>query len=86
MVWAGESCSPNEGRNNNGLEIGCLVDTTNGLLTFTANGKELSTHYQVNNNAVNVNSTAAKTTTNFSDPLPLNTSANFWQTFQCRCS
>lgn len=47
MVWAGESCSPNEGRNNNGLEIGCLIDTTNGLLTFTANGKELSAHYQV---------------------------------------
>lgn len=47
MVWAGESCSANEGRNNNGLEIGCLVDTTNGLLTFTANGKELSTHYKV---------------------------------------
>lgn len=74
MVWAGESCSPNEGRNNNGLEIGCLVDTTNGLLTFTANGKELSTHYQVNINAVNVNSTATKTTTYFSYPLPLNTS------------
>ncbi|XP_056888735.1 ryanodine receptor 2 isoform X2 [Takifugu flavidus] len=50
MVWAGESCSPNEGRNNNGLEIGCLIDTTNGLLTFTANGKELSTHYQVEPN------------------------------------
>lgn len=48
MVWAGESSSPGQGRNNNGLEIGCLVDTTNGLLTFTANGKELSTYYQVN--------------------------------------
>ncbi|XP_070401458.1 ryanodine receptor 2 isoform X3 [Nothobranchius furzeri] len=47
MVWAGESSSPSQGRNNNGLEIGCLVDTTNGLLTFTANGKELSTYYQV---------------------------------------
>uniref|UniRef100_A0A8D3BQL3 Ryanodine receptor 2 n=1 Tax=Scophthalmus maximus TaxID=52904 RepID=A0A8D3BQL3_SCOMX len=47
MVWAGESSSPGQGRNNNGLEIGCLVDTTNGLLTFTANGKELSTYYQV---------------------------------------
>ncbi|KAI3364879.1 hypothetical protein L3Q82_001062 [Scortum barcoo] len=46
MVWAGESSSPGQGRNNNGLEIGCLVDTTNGLLTFTANGKELSTYYQ----------------------------------------
>lgn len=66
MVWAGESCTPNEGRNNNGLEIGCLVDTTSGLLTFTANGKELSTHYQVNINVVTVNSTTTKTTTNFS--------------------
>lgn len=47
MVWAGESSSPGQGRNNNGLEIGCLVDVTSGLLTFTANGKELSTYYQV---------------------------------------
>ncbi|KAG9346042.1 hypothetical protein JZ751_007858 [Albula glossodonta] len=47
MVWAGESTSPGQGRNNNGLEIGCLVDTANGLLTFTSNGKELSTYYQV---------------------------------------
>ncbi|XP_051926912.1 ryanodine receptor 2 isoform X3 [Hippocampus zosterae] len=46
MVWAGESSSP-DGRSNNGLEIGCLVDTANGLLSFTANGKELSTYYQV---------------------------------------
>ncbi|XP_054615531.1 ryanodine receptor 2 isoform X15 [Dunckerocampus dactyliophorus] len=47
MVWAGESSSPGQGRRNNGLEIGCLVDTANGLLSFTANGKELSTYYQV---------------------------------------
>ncbi|XP_072559363.1 ryanodine receptor 2 isoform X3 [Paramormyrops kingsleyae] len=47
MVWAGESTSPGQGRNNNGLEIGCLVDTANGLLTFTSNGKDLSTYYQV---------------------------------------
>ncbi|KAM8876872.1 ryanodine receptor 2 isoform 3-T3 [Synchiropus picturatus] len=47
MVWAGENSTPSQGRNNNGLEIGCLVDTTNGLLTFTANGKELGTYYQV---------------------------------------
>lgn len=72
MVWAGESCSPNEGRNNNGLEIGCLVNTTNGLLTFTANGKELGTHYQVNLN-LNVILTATKTTTKFSRPLPMKT-------------
>ncbi|KAM8814823.1 ryanodine receptor 2 isoform 1-T1 [Rhynchonycteris naso] len=47
MVCAGESMSPGQGRNNNGLEIGCVVDTASGLLTFTANGKELSTYYQV---------------------------------------
>lgn len=40
--------SPGQGRNNsNGLEIGCVVDAASGLLTFIANGKELSTYYQV---------------------------------------
>ncbi|EPQ17120.1 Ryanodine receptor 2 [Myotis brandtii] len=47
MVCAGESMSPGQVRNNNGLEIGCVVDAASGLLTFTANGKELSTYYQV---------------------------------------
>ncbi|XP_074846207.1 ryanodine receptor 2 isoform X10 [Carettochelys insculpta] len=47
MVCAGESMSPGQGRNNNGLEIGCVVDAASGLLTFMANGKELSTYYQV---------------------------------------
>nr|XP_031316660.1 ryanodine receptor 2 isoform X3 [Camelus dromedarius] len=47
MVCAGESMSPGQGRNSNGLEIGCVVDAASGLLTFTANGKELSTYYQV---------------------------------------
>uniref|UniRef100_A0A8D0ZKS0 Ryanodine receptor 2 n=1 Tax=Sus scrofa TaxID=9823 RepID=A0A8D0ZKS0_PIG len=47
MVCAGESMSPGQGRNNNGLEIGCVVDAASGLLTFTANGKDLSTYYQV---------------------------------------
>ncbi|KAI1240808.1 hypothetical protein IHE44_0009251 [Lamprotornis superbus] len=47
MVCAGESLSPGQGRNNNGLEIGCLVDAASGLLTFTANGKELGTYYQL---------------------------------------
>ncbi|PNI55288.1 RYR2 isoform 3 [Pan troglodytes] len=46
MVCAGESMSPGQGRNNNGLEIGCVVDAASGLLTFIANGKELSTYYQ----------------------------------------
>ncbi|KAG1945378.1 ryanodine receptor [Pimephales promelas] len=47
MVWGGECSSPSQGRSNSGLEIGCLVDSANGLLTFTSNGKELSTYYQV---------------------------------------
>ncbi|XP_052468031.1 ryanodine receptor 2 isoform X4 [Carassius gibelio] len=47
MVWGGECSSPSQGRSNNGLEIGCVVDTANGLLTFTSNGKELGTFYQV---------------------------------------
>uniref|UniRef100_A0A670XZ75 Ryanodine receptor 2 n=1 Tax=Pseudonaja textilis TaxID=8673 RepID=A0A670XZ75_PSETE len=47
MVCAGESMSPGQGRNNNGLEIGCLVDAATGILSFTTNGKELSTYYQV---------------------------------------
>lgn len=47
MVWGGECSNPSQGRSNNGLEIGCLVDTANGLLTFTSNGKELGTFYQV---------------------------------------
>lgn len=47
MVCAGETMSPGQGRNNNGLEIGCLVDAATGVLSFTANGKELSTYYQV---------------------------------------
>ncbi|KAM5301819.1 ryanodine receptor 2 isoform 4-T4 [Glossophaga mutica] len=47
MVCAGESTSPGQGRSNSGLEIGCVVDAASGLLTFTANGKELSTYYQV---------------------------------------
>ncbi|KAF7254755.1 Ryanodine receptor 2, partial [Varanus komodoensis] len=47
MVCAGESMSPGQGRNNNGLEIGCSVDAGTGILSFTANGKELSTYYQV---------------------------------------
>ncbi|XP_063077897.1 ryanodine receptor 2 [Engraulis encrasicolus] len=47
MIWGGESTSPSQGRNNNGLEIGCLVDCNSGVLTFTSNGKELTTIYQV---------------------------------------
>ncbi|XP_059376123.1 ryanodine receptor 2 [Carassius carassius] len=47
MVCAAEGSSLSHSRNSSGLEIGCLVDTATGLLTFTANGKELATCYQV---------------------------------------
>jgi len=48
MVSAAEGSSLSHSRNSSGLEIGCLVDTATGLLTFTANGKELATYFQVN--------------------------------------
>lgn len=48
MVCAGDAVSPSSSsRSNSDLEIGCLINLTTGLLTFTANGKELSTVYQV---------------------------------------
>ncbi|KAG1972845.1 ryanodine receptor [Pimephales promelas] len=47
MVSAAEGSSLSHSRNSSGLEIGCLVDTATGLLTFTANGKELATYFQV---------------------------------------
>nr|XP_055028049.1 ryanodine receptor 2 [Misgurnus anguillicaudatus] len=47
MVCAAEGSSLSHSRSSTGLEIGCLVDTATGLLTFTANGKELGTFYQV---------------------------------------
>ncbi|XP_056284489.1 ryanodine receptor 3 [Pseudoliparis swirei] len=37
-------------RSNSDLEIGCLIDLATGLVSFTANGKELSTTYQVEPN------------------------------------
>ncbi|XP_066527985.1 ryanodine receptor 2 [Hoplias malabaricus] len=47
MVCAAESSSLSHSRSSSGLEIGCLVDTATGLLTFTVNGKEMGTYYQV---------------------------------------
>nr|XP_032804165.1 ryanodine receptor 2-like isoform X12 [Petromyzon marinus] len=47
MVWAGDVPAAEQSRNNSGLEIGCLVDVANGVLSFTANGKEMHTFYQV---------------------------------------
>ncbi|KAJ0060966.1 hypothetical protein NL108_003272, partial [Boleophthalmus pectinirostris] len=35
---------------NSDLEIGCFIDLASGLVTFTANGKELPTTYQVEPN------------------------------------
>ena len=49
MVWCGEGTSTahTSSRSNVDLEIGCLIDLATGLLTFTVNGKELFTSYQV---------------------------------------
>ncbi|KAL2083644.1 hypothetical protein ACEWY4_021417 [Coilia grayii] len=47
MVCAAEAVGLNHSRGSAQLEIGCLVDTATGLLTFTASGKELDTYYQV---------------------------------------
>ncbi|XP_031434602.1 ryanodine receptor 2 isoform X2 [Clupea harengus] len=47
MVCATEAVGQTHSRSSTQLEIGCLVDTATGLLTFTANGKELDTYYQV---------------------------------------
>ncbi|XP_053330601.1 ryanodine receptor 3 [Spea bombifrons] len=52
MVWGGDlsTGSQRSSRNNVDVEIGCLVDLATGLLSFTANGKELGTCYQVEPN------------------------------------
>jgi len=49
MVWGGDviANSQRSGRSNVDLEIGCFVDLATGMLSFTANGKELGTCYQV---------------------------------------
>ncbi len=50
MVWGGDvtNAAHASSRSNIDLEIGCLIDLATGLVTFTANGKEISTSYQVN--------------------------------------
>ncbi|KAM6311510.1 ryanodine receptor 3 [Aegotheles albertisi] len=52
MVWGGDviANSQRSGRSNVDLEIGCFVDLATGMLSFTANGKELGTYYQVEPN------------------------------------
>lgn len=49
MVWGGDFVSPGQqGRiSHTDLIIGCLVDLATGLMTFTANGKESNTFFQV---------------------------------------
>ncbi|KAI4887181.1 hypothetical protein NFI96_021277, partial [Prochilodus magdalenae] len=47
MVCAAEGNGLSHSRSSSGIEIGCLVDTATGLLTFTANGKEMGTYFQV---------------------------------------
>lgn len=51
MVWGGDATSAAHAssRSNVDLEIGCLIDLATGLVTFTANGKEMSSSYQVGN-------------------------------------
>ncbi|KAM3606327.1 uncharacterized protein V6R79_014397 [Siganus canaliculatus] len=47
MVCAGEATGLSQSRRSSGLEIGCLIDTSTGLLTFTSSGVEMATFYQV---------------------------------------
>lgn len=49
MVWGGDFVSSGQqGRiSHTDLVIGCLVDLATGLMTFTANGKESNTFFQV---------------------------------------
>ncbi|XP_076604103.1 ryanodine receptor 3 isoform X10 [Chaetodon auriga] len=52
MVWGGDvtNAAHTSSRSNVDLEIGCLIDLATGLVTFTVNGKEISTSYQVEPN------------------------------------
>lgn len=49
MVWGGEFAAPTQQArvSHTDLVIGCLVDLATGLMTFTANGKEINTFFQV---------------------------------------
>ncbi|XP_014166945.1 ryanodine receptor 1-like, partial [Geospiza fortis] len=52
MVWGGEFATPTQQArvSHTDLVIGCLVDLATGLMTFTANGKEINTFFQVEPN------------------------------------
>ncbi|XP_061915089.1 ryanodine receptor 2-like isoform X1 [Entelurus aequoreus] len=47
MVCAGEATGLSRSRRSAGLEIGCLIHTATGMLTFTSSGVEMTTFYQV---------------------------------------
>ncbi|XP_068195431.1 ryanodine receptor 3-like [Antennarius striatus] len=52
MIWGGDvtNSAHTSGRSNVDLEIGCQIDQATGLVTFTVNGREISTSYQVEPN------------------------------------
>ncbi|XP_010209556.1 PREDICTED: ryanodine receptor 1-like, partial [Tinamus guttatus] len=52
MVWGGEFASNTQQArvSHSDLVIGCLVDLATGLMTFTANGNEINTFFQVEPN------------------------------------
>ncbi|XP_046891412.1 ryanodine receptor 1b isoform X3 [Hypomesus transpacificus] len=52
MVWGGDigNSSQQARFNQEDLVVGCLVDLATGLMTFTANGKEINAFYQVEPN------------------------------------
>lgn len=51
MVWGGDLVSNQQTRfSQEDMVVGCLVDLATGLMTFTANGKEINTFYQVRKN------------------------------------
>ncbi|KAF3708096.1 Ryanodine receptor 2 [Channa argus] len=50
VVCAGEATGLSQSRRSAGLEIGCLIDTATGLLSFTSSGVEMATFYQVEAN------------------------------------
>lgn len=48
MVWGGDLVSNQQTRfSQEDMVVGCLVDLATGLMTFTANGKEINAFYQV---------------------------------------
>ncbi|XP_059897680.1 ryanodine receptor 3 isoform X2 [Gadus macrocephalus] len=51
MVWGADAAgSSAAGRASSDLEVGCLIDLASGFVSFTANGKELPTVFQVEPN------------------------------------